>query len=223
MIPSLSRGLLLGCLASASLFATASAQVVIAYWHFNVLSGHVWTSPIEADVGTGQISLAGWTGATDTTTGHATNAQFGEVAGNAFTLVGQSGNGSHIDLVFSMAGLQDLTVSFASRGTSTGFNSSTWSYSTNGTDFFPLPDHNNTATNNTSYSLRLVSDSAITVLDDSPLAILRYTLSGTSSGSGNNRLDNLLIQATPIPEPSQVGLLAAALAIAFVVARRRRH
>lgn len=59
--------------------------------------------------------------------------------------------------------------------------------------------------------------------DRPELAILRYTLTGASSGSGNNRIDNLLLQATPIPEPAHLGLIGSfACLFATRLYRRRR-
>jgi hypothetical protein len=117
-------------------------------------------------------------------------------------LIGQAGNGSYIEMQFSMSGLSDLGISFATRGTSTGFNTGQWSYSTDGlnfTDFGP-----NTATTSTSYQLASGSPFGTAALDGSTSAYLRYTLSGATSSSGNNRIDNLLLQSGISSTPSTV-------------------
>ncbi|MBC8884203.1 hypothetical protein H9X57_15125 [Flavobacterium piscinae] len=55
------------------------------------------------------------------------------VAGSSYSLVGGTGNsanGKSIVLKFSMTGFENPVLSFATRGTSTGFNNHQWAWST---------------------------------------------------------------------------------------------
>lgn len=115
-----------------------------------------------------------------------------------------------------MTGLSDPVVTFATRGTSTGFSSGTWSWSLNGVDFTSVASIN-TASQSTSYALATLDLSAIDALDGAASVILRYTLDGASGTSGNNRIDNLQVNA--VPEPSAA--LLGGLGLLGLIRRRR--
>lgn len=204
---------------------------VIAYWNFNELSittasapgsGGVPTS-LAATVGSGTLNLAGWGGTVDDFGGSTLNALNSDTSGASLSLVlGTSGNGTHVQFSTSLAGYENPVITFATRGTSTGFDTGTWSYSLNGTDFTTLPSVN-TASRATDFALVTADFSALDALDNASSVIFRYTLSGATSASGNNRIDNLQINATEIsaaPEPSRAILLV--FASGFLVLRRRR-
>ncbi len=158
-----------------------------AYWNFdNVVPTD---TTLLANLGSGYISLSSWTGGIDS---------FGGLQGSdALALVGQQGNGSWIDFHFSMSGYRDLSLSFATRGTSTGFDVGTWSFSTDGADFTTLAGVN-TATRNASFLTRSVDFSPFASLNNTAEVVVRYTLSGATSNVGNNRLENLTFSATAL-------------------------
>jgi endonuclease I/methionine-rich copper-binding protein CopC len=56
----------------------------------------------------------------------------------------------------------------------------------------------NTATTSTSYGLATVDLTAFDAVDGQSNVRLRYTVSGATSSSGNNRIDNLLVSASPM-------------------------
>jgi hypothetical protein len=204
---------------------SAQASVLVAYWNFN--SGNTGTAnsewqpgPITASQGSGSIRMTSWGGTTSNFAGSTINALGSDAAGGSLSLVAGGptagpypGNGTYIEIVFSMSGLTDLQISFATRGTATGFDTGQWSYSTDGTTFinFGL----NTATRDTSFAQ--VGPFGPSGLDHAATAYLRYTLSGATSNSGNNRVDNL--QLTAVPEPASLGLLGLT---GLLVMRRRR-
>ncbi len=216
-------------LAAALGLATAAQASLVAYWNFNELSISTASVPgsggvpltIAANSGSGTLSLAGWAGTVDDFAGTTLNALFGDPAEESLSLIsgGPSGgpypgNGSYIQLSFSMTGLQSLEISFATRGTSTGFDTGQWSWSTDGitfTNFGP-----NTATRNTTFEVVQFSTSA---LDNAATAFLRYTLSGATGNSGNNRIDNLQLNA--VPEPAAIAALLGLAALGVVLYRRR--
>jgi hypothetical protein len=173
--------------------ASAAATVTLrdtpslpVFWSFDNV---VPTDTIlPANLGNGFVSLSGWTGTIDS---------FGGQQGNSLALVGQAGNGSWVDFHFSMNGYRDLSLSFATRGTSTGFDTGRWSFSIDGTNFTTLAGVN-TATRNTNFLTRSVDFSLFASLNNAAEVVVRYTLSGATSNSGNNRIDNLAFSATAL-------------------------
>jgi len=220
-------------LANLGIAGDASASL-IAYWNFNSLVAAPSTSTsIAADSGTGTLYANGTQGSSSWVTastgnewtafgGSTINALNADVAGLALAPVNSAANGKSFTLAFSMANLQNLVVTFAVRGTSNGFNSGLWSYSTDGSTFTSagIPS---TASTSTTFALATADLSAISQLDNAGSVWLRYTLSGATATSGNNRIDNLQINAdpVPVPEPSVTALVVAGVG-AMAVLRRRR-
>lgn len=170
--------------ATATLTIT-DAPSLPASWSFDAPP---YANPLAANSGVGSISFSGWNGTVTSFTGQ---------VGSALALVGSAGNGSWIDIQISMAGYTNLALSFYTRGTTSGFSSGTWSASTDGVNFTTLSGVN-TATQNTTFVQRNVSFASIPGLTNAPNVTLRYTLSGASGSSANNRIDELSITASPI-------------------------
>ncbi|MBI1367069.1 MAG: PEP-CTERM sorting domain-containing protein [Planctomycetes bacterium] len=197
--------------AGLSLAATASAARadLLAYWNFNTgfnsanvnTANNAWAlaTPIAANAGSGSgsISLASWTGTTDAFNGDTTNALFGDAAGATLSLESSAGNNSWIDVSLSTTGYENIILTLAGRGTSTGFSTGTWSWSTDGSTFTTLVG-TNTATTGSSFSLKTADFSAISGVNNAASLTLRYTLSGATSTSGNNRIDNVQINGTAL-------------------------
>ncbi|MDR2914862.1 MAG: hypothetical protein LBV74_08545, partial [Tannerella sp.] len=117
-------------------------------------------------------------------------------ASMALTIADSAINGSSIVLKFSTTGYQNIVLSFATRGTATGFDSHVWAYSTDGANFTTI-DGNNTASRSNSFALATVDLSAFSVINDQSTVYLRLTVDGANSVNGNNRLDNIQINGTP--------------------------
>lgn len=105
---------------------------------------------------------------------------------------GQSANGKRVVFAFSMSNRSNLSVSYAAqRGGTTAFNTNSWEWSTNGSNWTAI----GSITNLTSGSFGVVGLSNISSLDGVTNAFLRLTVTGATASSGNNRLDNIQLQA----------------------------
>ncbi len=219
--------LMMGLCLLTSMAATSQADLV-SYYNFNSLSittasapgsGGVPTS-ISADQGSGTLSLSGWTGLVDDFAGSTINALSGDSAEESLSLVGNTGNDSFIQLSADLSDLMNPIITFATRGTSSGFSTGTWSWSIDGINFSNLAG--NTATTSTTFALATADFTGVAALTNAATASFRYTLTGATSTSGNNRIDNLQINASAVPEPTSMLLASIAGVSGGVGAWRRR-
>ena len=93
---------------------------------------------------------------------------------------------------FSMAGQENLNVSYAADALTDGFTTHDWSYSSNGTVWTDLQ----TITPGAGFSTLTLNQT--TVLNNSTTAYLRLRVSGSGAASGQNLIDNIILSATPI-------------------------
>lgn len=141
----------------------------------------------------------------------------------SLALVNQTANSKQAVIRFSMLGLSNLEISYASQRTSSGFTSQTWEWSTDGASYNSIgskiagtnPGEIRDTFNNTG----VLSFTNISGLDNAANAYIRITFAGATSGTGNNRLDN--IQLSAVPEPSTLSLLGLAITGAPFLRRRR--
>jgi hypothetical protein len=202
----------------------ASAPVALAdelaVWNFN-------DSNLNVDHGSGSlvsnfnvVNIVFGAGTTN-------NARLGDSAGQALSLQGGTGtanNGRHLTFNVSTLGFSNIVVSFATLGTSTGFNSNQFQYSLDGISFVDFgPPY---VPGTTFGAVPLVfSLAGIVGLDDNPNAAFRIVFNGATSSTGNNRLDNIVVegsQATSVPEPMTAILLLSGLSGLYGVRKRRR-
>lgn len=225
----------LACLAVSAL--TAKAQL-IAGWDFQTTTNNgtaVAASPntptvFVANVGTGTLYLNGTNGSStwNATTelngfgGTALNATNGlsttTTSPASLALLGGTGNatnGKSIVFSFSTTGITDpISISYATQRTNTGYNSQLWEYSLNATDWFTLQTNTSIPA-----SFAVVTLTSTTALSNQATAYVRFTGTGASSASGNNRLDNIQIAA--VPEPGTVALVGLGLGAILFGLRRR--
>ncbi|HYE61618.1 MAG TPA: hypothetical protein VD997_06455 [Phycisphaerales bacterium] len=216
--------------------ATASAHAdMIAYWNFNTLTTATNNgTTYAADQGLGQLLLnvpstdqAGSNRGINSFGGTTVNGLTGEVNGQALSVQGSSldsgsttavlNNGSTLTFSFSMTSFEDLILSFASQRTSTGFNSNIVSWSIDGANFTDLGPAYTPNTTFATTGVLTFDFSSIAALDNAATAYVRITLNGATNIGGNNRFDNIQLNATLVPTPGAAALMGLGL-LAF---RRR--
>jgi len=205
-------------------FAASQAAVAdeLAVWNFN-------DSDLNVDHGSGtltsNLNVVNVLFAAGTTN----NARLGDIAGQALSLQGgtsTANNGRNLTFNVSTVGFANIIVSFATQGTSTGFNSNQFQYSLDGINFidFGSPYIPATAFGTLPLVFSLVS---IAGLNNNPNAAFRVVFNGATSSTGTNRIDNIVVEGTPaatssIPEPTTMVLLLSGLG-GFYKMRRRRE
>ncbi len=236
--------LALALVAGAAIANTASADL-LAYWNFNASTGQSGAGTLgvlnstAVNAGAGTLTIGGGlvfnTTATSTPTGHvgtfagnALNSLFGDVGGGALAVVGSIGNvssnsvtanGGWVQFAISTSGYTNLVMSFAGRGTGTGFGSvnsavNTVQTSTDGVNFASFTTYESRQTSFQTYTFNFGAG-----LNNQSTVFVRLLLDGATSGNGNNRIDNVQFNATAIPAPGALALVGLG---GLVAARRRR-
>jgi hypothetical protein len=224
-------------LCASMLLASSAPAALIAYWDQNsnqlpdASFGYAPSSfPQAADQGAGDLTIANFdatlkpNGAYDfieSFAGSTVNAQPAIVAGGSFSPEGSQNNGMSFILEVSTLGYEDILLSWAQRGTSTGFTSRELSYSTDGVNYTVFGTDSGAL--GATYLVKSFDLSSITAIDNKPTVYLSVKLAGATSGNGNNRFDNLTVEGTPaIPEPGTAVLAMLSLAAAGAVTMRSR-
>jgi len=211
----------LSCLLALFLFGSTCARATeITIWNFN-------DSDLLADHGNGTLTSTFNPLNVLFAAGTTNNARLGDTAGQSLSLQGGTGtanNGRNVTFSVNTIGFANIFVSFATQGTSTGFNSNQFQYSLDGLTFidFGTPFTPATAFGTTPVIFDL---SAITGLNNNPNATFRIVFNGATSSTGNNRLDNIVVEGTnaTIPEPTTAALMLTGLLGLLSLKRRKKE
>jgi len=211
----------------AVLICLAASQAAradeLAVWNFN-------DSNLNVDHGSGTLTTTINAANVSFAAGTTNNARQGDIAGQALSLQGGTGNannGRNITFNVSTVGFSNIVVSFATQGTSTGFNSNQFQYSLDGVSFINFGSPFAPATAFGSVPI-VFSLAAIEGLNNNPNAAFRIVFNGATSSTGNNRIDNIVVEGTTIdtaevPEPTSVMLLLSGLGGLYKLKRRKRR
>jgi hypothetical protein len=191
-------------------FAVPSLRATeIAIWNFN-------DSNLTVDHGSGVLTSDFNLINILFAAGTSNNSRLGDAAGQALSLQGGTGtanNGRNITFNVSTLGFSDIVVSFATQGTSTGFNSNQFQYSLDGVNFVDFGPPFTPASVFGAVPVVFTLTSVIG-LNNNPNAAFRIVFNGATSSTGNNRIDNIVVEGTSgttIPEPTSLLLLLTGL------------
>lgn len=213
--------LLTGPFLAAASVSWSQETMLLASWNFNdgdaleAVSHGVHANDAALD-------LSEFTSGVENFAGSTLNLVGSDAPGGSLSIQGGAGlenNGKSATFIVPMTGYEDLVLTYATRGTSTGFSEQVWLWSTDGVAFTEFQTM--TGTTSTTYNVRTII--LPMDLDDQERAWLRVSFNGATASAGNNRIDNVQFNATPIPEPSTyAAMLGLAGLIGALACRHRR-
>jgi len=196
-------------------------------WQLNPVGTTANRLEYAKDIGDGVAELSVWNPIDDASEGNLVGVNGGAAAdnfgtfqgttlndirptpaqGGALSMTGMVNNGKYFLLELDNA-IQGCVLTYATRGTSTGYSTHAIDYSTNnGVSWTSLGSH---AAQMSSTWVVHTSNFGDVFKNTSghESNLIRITVNGATGSSGNNRFDNMLITGTIVPEPATLALLA---------------
>lgn len=148
------------------------------------------------------------------------------VVGGAGTSPNFAANGKSMVFAFSMTGKSDLSISLSAQRTTTGFTTQLWEYSADGgNNWLNIGSFVSGSTagtiRDTFANTGTLSFAAFSGLNGVADARIRVTFTGATANSGNNRLDNIQLNAVPEPSSSMLMMLGVAGLVGIRAMRRK--
>ncbi|HBG69398.1 MAG: hypothetical protein A2W93_15520 [Bacteroidetes bacterium GWF2_43_63] len=207
----------------------ARSQDLLCSWHFDTLlvapnTDVVIPADSGSQDGSATIYLDGTNGSSlfNTATGGELSAFGGSTVNDGRTTplatlslcpINTTANGKGAVIRFSTTGYENPIITYAARNTSTGFQNQFIEYSTDGVTFTRCDTISGLTT---TFVLKTIDLSAFDVLDEAANVYIRIIFDGATSSTGNNRVDNITINATStsatdIVPPTVLGANATSL------------
>jgi len=215
-------------LISISVGGLAKASL-LAGWSFNTQTASS-TAPttMSPEHGSGSLGLSPLASSADAniggnSSGTSINEFNGDTTGKDFYVQGGTSeieNGRSILFSLSTSGYLNVVLSYATYGTSSGFNSQQWSYSTDGTHYTAL---GSAITVPSSYTAESVDFSSVSTLNNDSMVYFELTLNGATGSTGADHFDNFQFNATPVPESNWGAWSGAGLLLICVAQEWRQH
>jgi hypothetical protein len=187
---------------------TIGEESVIAHWNFNNSSSPTELMTANFAINSGFLRFFGNAGELDycnggniscfeeVSDGTTVNMLDNETPGAALRLRNPC---SHLDIHINSLGYRELKISYACKRTGSGAQTNEIEYSTDGVTFSSVGLSDNSFTITEDYDIIELNLSSIAGLNNNPDAVIRISFKdGNNNGSGNNRLDNLVILAKEI-------------------------
>jgi hypothetical protein len=201
----------------------AQALTFVDSWNFN-------SSNFNSSQGNGTLT-SNFVPANVTYFGGTTiNAVGSDIAGNALALQGGTANinnGKNITFQFNLSQYYNPILTFATQRSDTGFNNNLVEWSIDGTTFSTVGINgtNLYIPTTLTFALQTFDFSNANTLDSSSTAFFRITFNGATFSTGNNRIDNIQLNATPVPFEfdSTTGLLILGGAFGLRCWRKHRY
>ena len=189
----------------------------IAVWNFNdaVSDPTGVTDEFRVDWGIGTMYTSFALANVGNYAGSVINSQNGDPAGRALSLSGSANNGGSLTWMVGTTGFESIMISFAIQRTGTGFADNQFLFTADfGASWITFTPH---FTPGLTFASQMFDLSGIESLNNNPGAGFRIVFGGATSSSGNNRIDNLAVSGTAVPEPSTLTLTAAGFVLSFLV------
>lgn len=202
-----------GSCACALAFGTAAHGGIVAHWNLNGIVP-ASSTVVAADLGSGILDFTSVGPGASTLLGTTVGAPKGVVAGDSLSVAGLSLNGQAVELTLDATGWVDLSLSFATRRSATGFANSRLEW-WNGSAWDTVEAF---SASTTAWELRSFDLGALDALENGS-ARLRIVIDGATGSTGSIRFDNFTVSGSTVPVPAGAWAL---LALAGCAARRKR-